>query len=171
MNKHVQVSMTGFVATNPVYSVSDKGNPYIYFRLAHSFAHYDRTRDTWIEDPTLWFTVKAWRNLATNLNKSLKKGDVVYVSGGLKQENWESVEQGKKSTTLIVEANLVTHDLTRGSSTFVRNTDGAIFDAEESDDNADDPNLKISAPSAEKTELEEVELDLTPVNEVSENVA
>jgi single-strand DNA-binding protein len=136
--------MSGFIATNPVYSVSDKGNPYIHFRLAHSFAHYDKSKDSWIEDPTLWFTIKAWRNLATNLNNSLKKGDIVYVSGSLKEERWESDDPSKRNTNLVVEANLVSHDLTRGTSTFVRNTDGTIFDAEENDDNVDDPNLKVA---------------------------
>jgi single-strand DNA-binding protein len=170
MNKHVQVSLTGFIATNPVYSVSDKGNPYIHFRLAHSFAHYDKVKDSWIEDPTLWFTIKAWRNLATNLNNSLKKGDIVYVSGSLKEERWENEEQTKKSTNLIVEANLVTHDLTRGSSTFIRNTDGTIFDAEESDDNVDDPDLKIVATNRKKAKDQTSEQELgseTPTKEVA----
>ncbi|MDR2538127.1 MAG: single-stranded DNA-binding protein [Bifidobacteriaceae bacterium] len=145
MNKKIQVSMTGYVATEPKYKVSASGTPYIKFRLAHSFAHFDTEKNAWIEDPTLWFTIKAWNNLATNLNESVKKSDVVYVTGSLRRETWEG-RNGAQMEDLALEANFVGHDLTRGVSHYERNSHGTIFDAEEKDENVDEPALKVITP-------------------------
>jgi single-strand DNA-binding protein len=73
----------------------------------------------WTDGDTTWYSVSAWRLLAENIRDSVKKGDAVIVHGRLRSENWTR-EDDQTSTTLVVEASFVGHDLSRGTSVFLR---------------------------------------------------
>jgi single-strand DNA-binding protein len=73
----------------------------------------------WTDGDTTWYSVSAWRSLADNVRDSVKKGDAVIIHGRLRTESWVR-EDKQMSTTLAVEATLVGHDLTRGTSEFTR---------------------------------------------------
>lgn len=76
---------------------------------------------SWVDGETTWYSVSAWRQLADNIAASIRKGDAVIVHGRLRSDAWKR-EDGTMSTTLVVEASYVGHDLSRGTSTFVRST-------------------------------------------------
>lgn len=78
-----------------------------------------KRKGEWIDGETTWYAVSAWRALADNVNESVRKGDAVVVHGRLRSESWTR-EDGQSTTTLLVEASMVGHDLCRGTSTFVR---------------------------------------------------
>lgn len=67
----------------------------------------------WVDGPTTWYTVTAWRTLADNVRQSLRKGDPVIVTGRLHAETWTR-DDGSPAQTLKVEATSVGHDLNRG---------------------------------------------------------
>lgn len=73
----------------------------------------------WVDGDTTWYSVTAWRHLADNIRGSIRKGDAVIVHGRLRSDTWERLD-GDKTTTLCIDASLVGHDLTRGTSTFQR---------------------------------------------------
>jgi len=73
----------------------------------------------WVDGETTWYTVTAWRTLADHVRDSVRKGDAVIVHGRLRTETWRP-QDGPVSTTLHVEASYLGHDLTRGTSTFVK---------------------------------------------------
>ena len=74
----------------------------------------------WVDGPTTWYSVTAWRTLADHLRDSVRKGDPVVVHGRLlRTETW-APEGGAPSTTLEVEASIVGHDLNRGISHFIK---------------------------------------------------
>lgn len=74
----------------------------------------------WIDGPTTWYSVTAWRGLADHLRDSVRKGDPLVVHGRLlRSETW-APEGGTPSTTLEVEAFVVGHDLNRGISHFIK---------------------------------------------------
>ncbi len=73
----------------------------------------------WTDGETTWFTVTAWRMLADHLRDSVKRGDAIVVHGRLRTETWRSKDE-EEHTTLHVEAGLIGHDLTRGTSTFAK---------------------------------------------------
>ena len=73
----------------------------------------------WVDGPTTWYAVTAWRTLADHLRDSVRKGDPVIVHGRLRTETWEP-EEGGSTTTLQVDASLIGHDLTRGISHFIK---------------------------------------------------
>ena len=78
-----------------------------------------KRKGEWMDGETTWYSVAAWRALADNVNESVKKGDAVIVHGRLRSETWKR-EDGQHTTTLLVEASLVGHDLYRGTSVFLR---------------------------------------------------
>jgi single-strand DNA-binding protein len=78
-----------------------------------------KRKGEWMDGDTTWYSVSAWRGLADNVRDSVKKGDAVIVHGKLRSENWTR-EDGQMSSTLIVDASFVGHDLTRGTSVFLR---------------------------------------------------
>lgn len=74
---------------------------------------------SWADGETTWYTVTAWRVLADHVRDSVRKGDAVIVHGRLRTETWQP-EGGAPSTTLHVEASYLGHDLSRGTSRFVK---------------------------------------------------
>ena len=74
----------------------------------------------WVDGPTTWYSVTAWRTLADHLRDSVRKGDPLVVHGRLlRTETW-APEGAAPSTTLEVEASIVGHDLNRGISHFIK---------------------------------------------------
>ena len=55
------------------------------------------------------------------MRDSIRKGDAVVVHGRLRTDVWER-EDGQSSTTYVVEATFVGHDLNRGTTVFLRST-------------------------------------------------
>ena len=61
--------------------------------------------------------MNAWRALAENCDRSLRRGDPVVVHGKLSAHVWTN-KAGLEVTTFEVEAAFVGHDLNRGTSAF-----------------------------------------------------
>lgn len=80
-----------------------------------------KRKGQWMDGDTTWYSVSAWRTLADNIRDSVKKGDAVIVHGRLRSDAWKR-EDGQISHTLLVEASFVGHDLSRGTSVFLRST-------------------------------------------------
>lgn len=73
----------------------------------------------WVNGETSWYTVNCWRAMARNVVESIRKGDAVVVHGRVKVDVWEREGQ-PPSVAWIVDATFVGHDLSKGTSTFVR---------------------------------------------------
>jgi single-strand DNA-binding protein len=73
----------------------------------------------WVDGDTSWFTVNCWRSLGRNVADSIRRGDAVVVHGRVKVDVWEREDQ-PASVSWIVEATFVGHDLTKGTSAFVK---------------------------------------------------
>lgn len=80
-----------------------------------------KRKGEWMDGDTTWYSVTAWRSLADNIQESVKKSDAVIVHGRLRSDVWRR-EDGQYSNTLVVDASFVGHDLTRGTSVFLRST-------------------------------------------------
>ena len=96
------------------------------FRLGCTPRRYQRRSDSWVNGPTQWYSVDAWRALGENCRDSLRRGDPVVVHGRLEVRQWVS-SAGVEVTSFVVEASSVGHDLGRGVSRFTKSTrpDGA----------------------------------------------
>jgi len=80
MTRQLDLTVQGVVGTNPALSrVGDNARPYCRFRVAVTPTY--RTEQGWNNAETIWFTAKAWGQLAANLSHSLRKGDAVLLTG------------------------------------------------------------------------------------------
>lgn len=88
------------------------------FRFAVTPRRWDREKQLWTDGHTSFYTVWAWRTLASNLSGSVAVGEPLVVHGRLKVR--EEEREGQRRTFVDIEAVAVGHDLTRGTSAFRR---------------------------------------------------
>jgi single-strand DNA-binding protein len=111
------VTVVGNVATSVDYRDTAMGGV-AKFRFAATARRWDREKAGWVDGPTSFYTVSAWRALGANLAASVSVGDPLVVHGRLRvrEEDWD----GQRRTFVDIDASAVGHDLTRGTSAFRR---------------------------------------------------
>lgn len=112
------MTTTGLIATELRHVVTREGLAITSFRLAAGQRKYNRSKQTWEYGETNWYTVSAFRQLATNLAGSLAKGDRVLVTGRMHIRAWENAE--RSGTVIEIDADSVGHDLNWGTAHFTR---------------------------------------------------
>ena len=112
-----EVCWAGNVGQDPHYTQLESGVGRASFRLAMT-PRIKRGGD-WVDGPTLWVGVTAWRVLATHVRDCVRKGDPVIVYGRVDPRRWTD-ERGGVHDELQMEAQYVGHDLRRGVATFTR---------------------------------------------------
>ena len=112
------ITVCGIVATDPRHLVTDTGIAITSLRLASPSRRWDRGTGAWTNGPTNWFTVTAFRSLAANVHKSLKKGDRIIVSGRLRVRSWE--RDDRSGTSVEIDAEGIGHDLAWGISNWIK---------------------------------------------------
>jgi single-strand DNA-binding protein len=121
------VTLSGWLGGD--VSVREAGGvPVATFRVASTPRRYQRRTDTWEDGDTQWYSVNAWRALAENCDRSLRRGDPVVVHGKLNAHVWTN-KAGLEVTTFEVEAVFVGHDLNRGTSAFERRRPAVVAQA------------------------------------------
>lgn len=128
------VTTTGVVATELRTMTTNEGLRIVNFRLAANQNRYNRATQKWEQSDTNWFTVSAFRQLATNLTGSIHQGDRVVVTGRLRIRNWEN---GARTGTVVeIDAESIGHDLNWGTSAFTLHSRNAGVAAEEREQGA-----------------------------------
>ncbi len=130
------ISLTGLVATTPKHVVTTTGLTITSFRFASTQRRFDRGEQKWVDGETNWYTVATFRQLATNVNASLQKGQRVIVTGRLRVRDWATDD--KHGTNVEIDADAVGHDLSWGTTIFTRSTATAVAEADAAADAASD---------------------------------
>lgn len=94
-------------------------SPVANFRVASTPRRFRRSTNEWVDGPTQWYTVNAWRGLGEHCADSLRRGDPVVVHGRLTTPTYVN-KNDVEVTSLEVEAIFVGHDLNRGRTSFTR---------------------------------------------------
>jgi single-strand DNA-binding protein len=110
------VTLHGWVGGDVVLRKAN-GHSVLDLRVA-STARLKRHGD-WVDGDTTWYTVTVWRQLAENICRSVKSGDPVIVHGRMRTEKFIR-GNGEEGSKLVIDASLVGHDLSRGTSQFTR---------------------------------------------------
>lgn len=111
------ISVVGTVATEPK-EISAGSTVLCTFRLACSERRLNRESHKWEDGPTNWFTVNAFRALATHAAQSLSKGDRVIVQGKLRIKSWQ--REAKSGTSVEIDAEALGPELRWGTTTFTK---------------------------------------------------
>ena len=113
------ISLSGYVATQPALNWTRTGVPALNMRVAWTPRRMDRVTGEWVDMPTNFLTVYAYRKLAENAATCLRKGDPIVVRGRVTTRDFED-KNGHPRTALEVDAISFGHDMNRGVSTFQR---------------------------------------------------
>ncbi|WP_406338399.1 single-stranded DNA-binding protein [Streptomyces sp. NBC_01550] len=111
------VTLVGNAATGVEFRETATGGM-ARFRFAVTARRWDREKQFWTDGHTSFYTVWAWRTLASNLAGSVAVGEPLVVHGRLKVR--EEERDGQRRTFVDIEALAVGHDLTRGTAAFRR---------------------------------------------------
>ena len=113
-----KITITGLVATTPRHIVTAEGLPITSFRLADSDGHISPA-DGKFKEHTNWYTITSFRQLGINTAGSVSKGERISVTGSLIIRDWDNGERA--GTSVEIEADSISHDLSYGNSAFTRN--------------------------------------------------
>ena len=112
------VTLSGWLGTDVERRTAGDA-PVAHFRVACTPRRFQKKTGEWASGDTQWYSVSAWRALAVNCERSLRRGDPVVVHGRLSASTWTS-SAGVEMTTYDVDASFVGHDLNRGTTAFTR---------------------------------------------------
>lgn len=116
------VTVVGNVATEPESQVTATGLIVTRFRLATTTRRWDAERGAWTDGATSFYTVRAWRNLGSNVKESVCLGEPLLVQGRLRIRQDE--KDGRRYLAAELEAVAIGHDLARGVARFSRSGGG-----------------------------------------------
>ncbi len=111
--------LIGTVVSELRYEQIDGEQGILRFRMAVNERVFDRTSGRYLDAEPSYYTAVCRRQLAKNVNRSIKRGDPVIVSGRLRMRELD-VREGQGSRRVVAElsATAVGHDLARGNAVF-----------------------------------------------------
>jgi single-strand DNA-binding protein len=112
------MTIVGNVVDEPRRRETKNGFAVTNFRVASTSRRYDREKEQFVDNGTLYVNVTCWRGMAFNVDKSIHKGQPVIVTGRYYMREYKVDEQLR--TAYELEAVAVGHDLSRGTTTFTR---------------------------------------------------
>ena len=119
MFNEAQISVVGYVATEPEYVKVGHGIPKLTMRVAWTTRRREPSTGEWVDANTSFVRVTCWRRLADNLATCLRKGDPVLLRGRLDVRPFVG-KDGQRRISVDVDANTLGHDLSRGVAGFRR---------------------------------------------------
>jgi single-strand DNA-binding protein len=123
MFNEAQLSLSGYVASQPKFVNTGTGRSRTTLRVAWTPRWIDRATGEWADGRTSFITVVCWRKLADNVATCIHKGDPVMVKGRLTIRPYDD-KDGVSKLSVEVDAASVGHDLSRGVAVFQRTRAG-----------------------------------------------
>src|ERR687892_668438 len=114
-----QVALVGNITDDPELRYTQSGAALAGFTVAVS--HRSKHNGEWQDVTDGFFRCTAWRSVAENAARSLKKGTRVFVAGKLIQRTWQD-ESGNKRQTVEIQVTHVGPDLQFQSAEVERQT-------------------------------------------------
>ena len=118
-NQQAAMTITGFVASDPVLGGTENFRV-LTFRMGSTRSRLNPTTRQWEDYGTAWVSIKAFRALALNAARSIRRGDRIIAVGVLNTDQW-TTEQGEIRSRTVLEATNIGHDLTFGTTNLIKN--------------------------------------------------
>ncbi|MGB9833179.1 MAG: single-stranded DNA-binding protein [Caldisericum sp.] len=96
-----RVFLTGRLVADPDIRYTPTGNEVAQFRIAVNLKYRGKQDPTNWQEETSFITIVAWNRLADKVEKTMKKGDLIFVEGRLRIREYE-VDGNKRYATEIV---------------------------------------------------------------------
>jgi single-strand DNA-binding protein len=130
MFNEAQVSLTGYVATQPRWRRRGSPSQNLMMRVAWTTRRIDKSTGEWADGHTSYVSVYCWRKVAENVATCVRKGDPVVVKGRLTVRDYTD-KNGAPRTNVEVDASALGHDLSRGVAQFQRTRPATGMTADE----------------------------------------
>ncbi len=121
MANEAQVSVIGFVATQPIGGYTKTGSRSVSMRVGWTPRVFDRDTGAWTDQASSFLTVQCYRKVAEHAAVCLRRGDPIVVRGTLRVREYVDKNGGRRSS-VEVTADSIGHDMSRGISWFTRST-------------------------------------------------
>lgn len=99
-----RVMLLGNLGADPELRMTGGGQAVLNIRLATTESYLDKDRQR--QERTEWHSVVVWGKRAEGLGKILKKGDRIFVEGGLRTSSYEK-DGDKRYKTEVVAQNVI----------------------------------------------------------------
>lgn len=100
----MHVNLTVRLVEDPKLYTTAAGNPFARVRVVENVRRKGRDGE-WTEESN-WYDLKAWSRLAENAAESLRKGDLVTVTGELMQRKWTTATGEDRVTDEITASDI-----------------------------------------------------------------
>ena len=121
-----QVALVGNITDDPELRYTESGAAVCGFTVAVS--HRSKHNGEWQDVTDGFFRCSAWRSVAENASRTLKKGTRIFVAGKLVQRTWQDDAGNKRQSVEIQVTNVgpdlqfVTAEVTKSSAEGLRSS-------------------------------------------------
>ncbi|HEX2705705.1 MAG TPA: single-stranded DNA-binding protein [Candidatus Lustribacter sp.] len=112
------VTVCGNVVAKPEVRTAKTGTQFATFRVASTSRRKSQDGSAFVDGPTNFVNVVAFRGLGANVTASLERGHPVIVYGRLRVKQW--TKDDRSGTSVEIDAYNVGHDLNRGTTAYSR---------------------------------------------------
>lgn len=117
--RDIQTTVMGNATADPSERIQPDNSVTAILRVAVTGRYFDNEKNGFSDRKTEFITVFARRALARNVLQSVSKGQPVVVTGRLGSSEWVA-DDGTQRHSLTLQAEAVGHDLTFGTTRFVK---------------------------------------------------
>ena len=110
-----EVTLIGNLGKDPQFKKTESGTSVAAFSLATNESYTPTDSDEWVTK-TEWHKVVAWRGLADRVERDLRKGKLVYVSGKLTHRSYDKDGETRYVTEVVASTIRVLEKKNGGSS-------------------------------------------------------
>lgn len=150
MKQQATAWVVGNVGTEPELQGSGKGFR-VKLRVLNNNRWFDAKQQDWVQHEANGTDVVCWGELARNVAYSVQRGDPVIVFGRLDENRWVDKEGGHRRSGQLI-ADVVAHDLGRGTAKFLRTPRDPAAGEESPTDIGDDEQEPGAAEEIEVTQ-------------------
>lgn len=100
-----RVMLLGNLGADPELRMTSTGQAVLNVRLATTESYLDKNRAR--QERTEWHTVIVWGKRAEGLSKILRKGDRIFVEGGIRTSTYDDRDGNKRYKTEVVANNVI----------------------------------------------------------------
>lgn len=127
-----EVRLIGNLGADPEMRYTANGKAVVTFSMATSRKFKGPDNGDLVEETT-WHRITVWESQAEACNKSLHKGDPVFVGGRIRNSSWEDDVGAKHYSTEVVATNVIFLGKPKGDGGLVEEAvaAGAVVESEE----------------------------------------
>lgn len=96
---HAKAEILGYLGRDPEYKVTNAGVQLVELSVA---TRRHRRRNGQFEEITQWHRAVAYSNLAEEVQRSFRKGDLIQLDGNLDEDEWIDKETQQKRTRPVI---------------------------------------------------------------------